>query len=56
MNIDKALSIAAPAAGAYLGVTAAGMVKSGGIVGALVGIAGAALGLYIAAMIAGKGK
>lgn len=41
----------APAAGAYLGVTAAGMVKAGGIVGALAGIAGAWLGLAVAAQL-----
>lgn len=57
MDGNKILAIAAPAAGAYLGVVAAGMVyQGGGLMAAIAGIAGAAAGLYVASLVGGKAK
>ena len=57
MDTKKILAIAAPAAGAYLGVTAASMVyQGGGLMAAIAGIAGAAVGLYVAGLVAGGAK
>lgn len=52
MTVNGALKSIAPAAGAYLGVTAASYLGKSGIVGAIAGVAGAWAGLYLAAQIA----
>lgn len=54
MNLATMTKLAGPAAGAYLGVRAADLTGKSGVVGAVLGIIGAAVGLYVADQVAGK--
>lgn len=52
MDMKQIMKLATPAAGAYLGVRASELLGRGGLIGAALGIAGAALGLYLAGQVA----
>lgn len=51
MTLNEAKNLLAPAAGAYLGVRASELLGQTGIMAAIAGIVGAAIGLKLAAAI-----